>query len=162
MAMPAWSRMARTPQVAAVCYRRRGELVEFLLVHTRRHDKWTFPKGGLEPSLSPSRAAEKEAWEEAGVRGAIQSECFHSYIHAKRGFWGASRGPELRVEAFLLAVEKVHRPQEQGRSPTWFASANAREVLAHGRDAKYAREIQTVIDRALAAIGEAKQLASIG
>jgi len=162
MAMPAWSRMVRAPQVAAACYRRRGDSVEFLLVHTRRHDKWTFPKGRLEPSMSPSRAAEKEAWEEAGVRGVIQPECFHSYVHAKRVFWGASRGRELRVEVFLLAVEKVYRPKEPGRNPTWFAAANAREVLAHGRDAKYAREIQAVVDRALAEIGELKLLASMG
>jgi len=31
-------------QVAAVCFRRRGTAVEFLLVNTNGGNKWTFPK----------------------------------------------------------------------------------------------------------------------
>jgi 8-oxo-dGTP pyrophosphatase MutT (NUDIX family) len=60
-------------QVAAVCYRRRGPSVEFLLVNTNGGNKWTFPKGDPEFSLSHGKAAEREAWEEAGVRGTIES-----------------------------------------------------------------------------------------
>ncbi len=57
-------------QVAAVCYRRRGLSVEFLLVNTNGGNKWTFPKGDPELSLSHCQAAEREAWEEAGVAAA--------------------------------------------------------------------------------------------
>ena len=32
-------------QVAAICYRKRGDAVEFLLVNTNGGNKWTFPKG---------------------------------------------------------------------------------------------------------------------
>ena len=48
-------------QVAAVCYRRRGPAVEFLLVNTNGGGKWTFPKGAPEARLSHSQAAEREA-----------------------------------------------------------------------------------------------------
>ena len=34
-------------QVAAVCYRRRGPSIEFLLVNTNGGNKWTFPKAIL-------------------------------------------------------------------------------------------------------------------
>jgi ADP-ribose pyrophosphatase YjhB (NUDIX family) len=52
-------------QVAAVCYRRRGPEVEFLLVNTNGGNKWTFPKGSPDAHLSHSQAAEREAVEEA-------------------------------------------------------------------------------------------------
>ena len=35
-------------QVAAICYRRRGTPIEFLLVNTNGGNKWTFPKGSTE------------------------------------------------------------------------------------------------------------------
>ena len=40
-------------------------------------------------------------------------------------------------------------PDENFRNPTWFAPEEARIILAKGREVKYARELQTVIDRAL-------------
>ena len=52
-------------QVAAICYRRRGTAIEFLLVNTNGGNKWTFPKGSTEARLSHSQAAEREAAEEA-------------------------------------------------------------------------------------------------
>ena len=39
-------------QVAAVCYRRRGPSVEFLLVNTNGGGKWTFPKGDPESAVT--------------------------------------------------------------------------------------------------------------
>src|SRR5437016_5250570 len=74
-------------QVAAICYRRRGASVEFLLVKTNGGSKWTFPKGATEARLSHSQAAEREALEEAGARGVIEPRRFHLYLHSKGVFW---------------------------------------------------------------------------
>src|SRR6202167_2828083 len=74
-------------QVAAICYRRRGTVVEFLLVNTNGGNKWTFPKGSPEARLSHSQAAEREAAEEAGALGTIAPRHFHLYIHSKGVFW---------------------------------------------------------------------------
>jgi hypothetical protein len=41
-------------QVAAVCFRRTGAAVEFLLVNTNGGNKWTFPKGAPAAHLSHS------------------------------------------------------------------------------------------------------------
>ncbi len=48
-------------QVAAICYRRHGAAVEFLLVNTNGGNKWTFPKGSPCANMSHSQAAEREA-----------------------------------------------------------------------------------------------------
>ena len=145
-------------QVAAVCYRRRGQSVEFLLVNTNGGSKWTFPKGDPESSLSHGQAAQREAWEEAGVRGSIEPRHFHLYIHSKGVFWKAPGVREFAIKAFLLEVEVEEQPPETTRNPRWFGPEEAKKILAKGREIKYARELQAVIDRAMEKIGATKAM----
>ena len=70
-------------QVAAICYRRRGTSVEFLLVNTNGGNKWTFPKGSTDPRLSHSQAAEREAAEEGGAQ-ALSSRATFICIYIPR------------------------------------------------------------------------------
>ena len=149
-------RFALPLQVAAVCYRRRESALEFLLVNTNGGNKWTFPKGAPEPSLSHSQAAEQEALEEAGVRGHIEPRHFHLYIHSKGVFWKSPGVREFVVKAFLMEVEHLEESHEPMRNPTWFSPEDARKILAKGREVKYAREMQAVIDRALEQLNAVK------
>jgi 8-oxo-dGTP pyrophosphatase MutT (NUDIX family) len=136
-------------QVAAVCYRRRGHAVEFLLVNTNGGSKWTFPKGCTDNRLSHSQAAAREALEEAGAVGVIEPRHFHLYIHSKGVFWQPSGVQEFVVKAFLMEVTSTRTPGESMRNPTWCSAAEARRILAKGREVKYAAELQEVIERAL-------------
>ncbi|HVN92365.1 MAG TPA: NUDIX domain-containing protein [Terracidiphilus sp.] len=149
MASARTSRLALPLQVAAVCYRRVNSHAEFLLVNTNGGNKWTFPKGCPDTRLSHSQAAEREAREEAGVIGVIEPRHFHVYIHSKGVFWQPGGVQEYVVKAFLLEVRQTRKPHEDFRHPTWFDAERAREILAKGREVKYARELQTVVDRAL-------------
>ncbi len=143
------SRFALPLQVAAVCYRRQNSRFEFLLVNTNGGRKWTFPKGGADSRLSHSQAAEREAREEAGVIGVIEPRHFHVYIHSKGVFWQPGGVQEYVVKAFLMDVRQTRRPDEDNRNPTWFDAEETRVVLSKGREVKYARELEAVIDRAL-------------
>jgi 8-oxo-dGTP pyrophosphatase MutT (NUDIX family) len=136
-------------QVAAVCYRKRGASFEFLLVKTTGGDRWIFPKGATARRLSHSQAAEREAWEEAGAAGAIEPQHFHLYLQPKGDSRTRNAVEEFVVKAFLLQVTHTQAPEEQDRQPTWFSVDEARSALAMGRDAKYAAELRTVIDRAV-------------
>lgn len=136
-------------QVAAICYRKKGTSVEFLLVNTNGGGKWTFPKGDPEAGMSHSKAAEREAWEEAGARGMVEPHHFHVYIHSKGVFWKPPGVQEYVIKAFLLEVKQTFQPLENMRNPTWFGPDKARVILAKGREIKYAREMQTVVDRAM-------------
>lgn len=142
-------RFALPLQVAAICYRFRGPSVEFLLVNTNGGGKWTFPKGATADHLSHSEAAAREAWEEAGARGTIESKHFHLYVYSKGVFWRSPGVQEFVVKAFLMEVERMANSHEPKRHPTWFSPEAARKALAKGREVKYAREMQTVIDRAM-------------
>src|SRR6476661_2362743 len=160
MGAPRVSQHALPLQVAAVCYRRRGSSVEFLLVNTNGGGKWTFPKGDPESSLSHGQAAQREAWEEAGVRGTIEPRHFCLYIHSKGVFWKPPGVREYVIKAFLLEVDMIEEPQEDTRNPTWFSPEDAKKILAKGREVKYARELQAVVERAIEKIGKAQAAAA--
>ena len=142
-------------QVAAVCYRRRGPSVEFLLVNTNGGGKWTFPKGDPESSL-PWPGGGTRGPRRSGVRGRIDPRHFCLYIHSKGVFWKPPGVREYVIKAFLLEVERRKEPQETSRNPTWFSPEEALKFLAKGREVKYARELQAVVDRALEKIGLAQ------
>ena len=97
-------------QVAAICYRRRGTAIEFLLVNTNGGNKWTFPKGSTDPRLSHSQAAEREAAEEAGAIGTIEPRHFHLYLHSKGVFWQPGGVQEFVVKAFLMEIHRCAVP----------------------------------------------------
>ena len=136
-------------QVAAICYRRRGSAIEFLLVNTNGGNKWTFPKGSTDPRLSHSQAAEREAAEEAGALGTIEPRHFHLYLHSKGVFWQPGGVQEFVVKAFLMEIHQMRRPDESSRKPTWVSPEEGKRRLAKGREVKYYRELEAVIDRAL-------------
>jgi 8-oxo-dGTP pyrophosphatase MutT (NUDIX family) len=136
-------------QVAAICYRRRGSAVEFLLVNTNGGNKCTFPKGSTDARLSHSQAAEREAAEEAGAIGTIEPRHFHLYLHSKGVFWQPGGVQEFVVKAFLMEIHQMRRPDESNRKPTWVIPDDAKRRLSKGREVKYSRELEAVIDRAM-------------
>jgi len=136
-------------QVAAVCYRIQGNAPQFLLVNSNGGNKWTFPKGNPEPGLSHSESAQREALEEGGAIGRIDSDHFHLYIHSKGVFWERTGVREFVVKAFLLEVVQLRKPVESRRNPTWFEAEDTKKMLAKGREVKYKREMEVVVERAL-------------
>src|SRR5689334_17966993 len=103
--------LCETEQVAAVCYRMRGEDIEFLLVQTGG-GRWIFPKGSVEPGLTHAQAAAIEAFEEAGVHGRIEEEAFARYRARKSG------SNKQTVMAHLCEVLRLGPAQESGRNRT--------------------------------------------
>jgi 8-oxo-dGTP pyrophosphatase MutT (NUDIX family) len=137
--------MAR-PVVAAISYRRKNGKIEFLLVRTHGGRYWTFPKGHVEkePLELPWQAAQREACEEAGVSGTIETEPFTSYAYSK-----GEHVEDDNVTAYLLSVESQRKPDEPERKPRWFTPEEAVKKLGKGRANKYAREHERVIEEVL-------------
>jgi 8-oxo-dGTP pyrophosphatase MutT (NUDIX family) len=137
-------------RVAAVCYRQANDMVQFKLVRTQG-GHWTFPKGHVEIGETPSMAAQREALEEAGVRGSIASEPFTVFLHEKRASDG--RRMELTVAAYFLCVESESGTPEHGRDPTWFHPEEAKQKLAEKRSPRYQQAYFNVIDEARRRLG---------
>jgi len=62
--------------------RKKGEL-QVLLITSRRRKRWIVPKGNIEPGFTAAESAEKEAFEEAGVTGAIFKHSAGEYFYEK-------------------------------------------------------------------------------
>jgi hypothetical protein len=62
------------------------------------------------------------------------------------------------VKAFLMEIHQMRRPDEANRKPTWVSPEEAKRRLAKGREVKYFRELEAVVDRALERIQYHNQL----
>src|SRR5688572_19108780 len=81
--MPGKTKAVRV-QHGALPYRvGRDGVVEILLVTSRGTRRWIIPKGWPIKGLKPARSAAREAYEEAGVRGAIGSKAIGSFVYDK-------------------------------------------------------------------------------
>jgi 8-oxo-dGTP pyrophosphatase MutT (NUDIX family) len=145
-------------QVAAVCYRVRGGVIEFLLVQTGK-GRWIFPKGGVEPGLTHAQAAALEAFEEAGVHGRMEEASFTRYLRRRRNEArnSAARSAEPAVNVHLCEVFRLVPPQELDRNPTWFSAQKAKRRLQEGRAADFGAELARVVDRAVARIQRSRR-----
>jgi 8-oxo-dGTP pyrophosphatase MutT (NUDIX family) len=55
------------------------------LVMSRDGKRWVIPKGHVEVGHTPAETALQEAWEEAGLVGALERHPVGSYVYEKRG-----------------------------------------------------------------------------
>jgi len=99
----------RTPdairQVGALPYPVIDGRLVFLLVTSRRSGRWIVPKGSIIPGETPSRSAEIEALEEAGVEGVADQAPIGTYRTVKKG--GIARRV-VEVDLYPLKVTKQH------------------------------------------------------
>lgn len=121
-------------------------MIEFLLVRTSK-GRWTFPKGGVVEGLTRAQSAALEAFEEGGVHGRIEEDSFTRYKVRKRGRTESAGGVE--IYAHLCEVLRLGSPEESNRTPTWFSPENAERRLKERRTPYDARELASVVDRAV-------------
>ena len=144
---------SRGSHVAAVCYRQSEHGIQFLLVRTRA-GKWTFPKGRVEGDPSRAAAAAREAYEEAGVFGRVESQPIGRYLHTKQEHFHFD---EHEVDAHLCEVIRTVPPEELHRDPTWFDVDKAKRRLRENRKPKYAQEIARIVDQAVEHISRGRR-----
>ena len=97
---------------------------------SRDTGRWIIPKGNVRPGLTPSRAAEKEAFEEAGVKGVIASAIplgFYSYL--KRLESGETC--PATVEVYILRVKQQLKkwPEKGERKLAWLSAKKAERMV---------------------------------
>ena len=135
----------RFDQAAAVCYKKKGDAVKFLLVRTSGN-RWLFPKGKLEPGESALKVAQLAARDKAGVAGTIDPHPLTVFKLPQRQ--ARSTGQEAVVAAFLLRVKEKIRPDERGRQRKWYTPDEAKEMLSKDREPPHDKELTDVIDAA--------------
>ncbi len=127
-------------QAAAVCFRRRGERLEFLLVRSSAGSRRLLPKGNIEKGETPWEAAAREAREEAGVQGRIEPTPLTTFWHRPN-----AKGGEWAIAAFLLEVTRRTDKHENNRAPKWYSPKKADQVLGKNRSSREAAELRRVL-----------------
>jgi 8-oxo-dGTP pyrophosphatase MutT (NUDIX family) len=112
-------------QYGALPFRIEDGVVQVLLATSRETRRWVIPKGWPMKGKSPHRSAAREAFEEAGVKGSVETRALGSYSYEKRLKDGAT--VTCRVEVFPLRVEQQRRrwPEHAQRETKWFDPAEA-------------------------------------
>lgn len=112
-------------QVAALCWRRSRKGVRVLLITSRDTGRWVIPKGWPMRQRTPSEAAEREAWEEAGVQGKVRSQSIGYYTYAKQQ--DKNEAIPCLVRVFPLEVKAMLRkyPENGQRRARWFSCKKA-------------------------------------
>ena len=92
-------------QAAALALKRDGKDWRVLLVTSRQDGRWILPKGWIEAGEDAAESAAREAYEEAGVKGALGEEPLGSYRYSKK--LSGDDSVRSRVTVFPLLVRKV-------------------------------------------------------
>jgi 8-oxo-dGTP pyrophosphatase MutT (NUDIX family) len=95
------------------------------LITSRNGKRWLAPKGYLEPGKTAAEIALQEAWEEAGLVGALDPEPIGSYFYEKDG-------QTYHVLVFLMHAtgEAAEWPERTFRERRWLTPAKAAERVA--------------------------------
>ncbi len=116
-------------QYGALCWRRREDTVEVLLITSRDTGRWVIPKGWPMAGLAPEAAAAREAWEEAGVRGTINPVCLGRFGYMKGLADDATVPCAVAVYGLKVADLAQKFPEVKERNRRWFAPAEAATVV---------------------------------
>lgn len=129
------SLMFRRParlQYAALCYRHRKKLdaLEVLLITSRDTGRWVIPKGWPMQGRESYAVAEREAYEEAGVKGKVHKEPVGYYMYEK----GLAQGMTVpcKVHVYALEVDDLCKnfPEKDERRLEWVSPSEAAERVA--------------------------------
>jgi 8-oxo-dGTP pyrophosphatase MutT (NUDIX family) len=127
-------------QVAALPYRLKPEL-QVTLITSRDTGRWVLPKGWPMRGKTAAEAAAQEAWEEAGLKGAISESPSGAYRYDKI----RPRGPlRCRVDVFPMRVlaQAGDWPEQGQRQVEWFSPAEAAKLVAEPELAALLAEFQ--------------------
>lgn len=116
-------------QYAALPWRQGKDGLEILLITSRETRRWVIPKGWPMITLAAHDAAAQEAWEEAGVRGAVLDTPIGAFRYHKRMKSGPPQ--RCRVDVYPLAVEDESKdwPERRQRQRRWVPALEAARMV---------------------------------
>jgi 8-oxo-dGTP pyrophosphatase MutT (NUDIX family) len=130
MSDPSRVRIAKRVQYGALPYRvNSGSRAEIMLVTSRDTRRWIIPKGWPKKGKSPHHSAAREAFEEAGVVGAVGKRSVGSFSYEKRLKDGGSVECEVRVFPLQVKRQSKQWPEMQERKVRWLTASEAAEKV---------------------------------
>ncbi|AIL98599.1 NUDIX hydrolase [Sinorhizobium meliloti] len=127
--------MLRRParlQYAALCYRlaRKTNALEILVITSRDTGRWVIPKGWPMQGKQAHEVAEREAYEEAGVKGKVQRAAIGAYVYQKRKDHGLEISCKVQVHALEVEDFCKNFPEKGSRRLEWVDYREAAKRVA--------------------------------
>ena len=98
--------MARKQQYGVVPYFKDGNKTRIVMVTSRTHRQWIFPKGGKISDLSKRKSAMQEALEEAGLKGKIDKKVQFTTTIIRNG-------EKIDLTLYPMQVEKMKKKWDE-------------------------------------------------
>lgn len=116
-------------QLAALCYRYKGEKLQVCLVTTRGSGRWIMPRGWPTHKQTPAQGAATEAYEEAGLTGTMHPDSIGAYSYDKPLGDGIT---PVMVVVYALHVTEVAKtwPEKKERKRKWMSPLKAARKLS--------------------------------
>lgn len=114
-------------QAGAIPFLVRDRKLMVLMVTSRTNERWIFPKGSIEKGETQAEAAEREAFEEAGIRGRALEQFAYDVQAVKL----LADGPrDLLVTYIPLHFIEQHDewPERGRRERNWVTIEEARRI----------------------------------
>src|SRR6266478_9637632 len=121
---------AKRVQYAALPYRLNGRSrTEVMLVTSRETQRWIIPKGWPHRGRAPYDSAAREAFEEAGVVGAVGRRAVGSFPYEKRLKNGDVLVCEVHVFPLKVTRQSKQWPEKEHREVKWLSAIEAAETV---------------------------------
>lgn len=133
-------------QLSALCWTRKEGRVRILLITSRDTGRWVIPKGWPMPGLTGGETALREAWEEAGVEGAVSGDVIGSFEYAKVLSRESDReiAVPCTVDVHPVKVSRLARkfPEAKQRERKWVSRKKAAQLVDEPQLAAIIAEFQ--------------------
>ena len=122
--------VAKRVQYAALPYRLSGRSrTEVMLVTSRETQRWIIPKGWPQKGKAPHHSAAREAFEEAGVVGAVGRRSVGSFPYEKHLKNGGVVVCEVHVFPLKVTRQSKQWPEKEQRDVKWLSAKEAAETV---------------------------------
>jgi 8-oxo-dGTP pyrophosphatase MutT (NUDIX family) len=133
---------AKRVQYAALPYRLSGRSrTEVMLVTSRETQRWIIPKGWPQRGRAPHDSAAREAFEEAGITGAVGRRSVGSFPYEKRLKNGGVVLCEVRVFPLKVTHQSKQWPEKEQRDFKWVSIKEAAETVEEPMLSKIIRRL---------------------
>ena len=121
---------AKRVQYAALPYRSSSRSrTEVMLVTSRETRRWIIPKGWPHEGKAPHYSAAREAFEEAGVVGAVARRPVGSFPYRKRLKSGRVVVCEVHVFPLKVRGQTKQWPERRQREVKWVSAKEAADTV---------------------------------
>jgi 8-oxo-dGTP pyrophosphatase MutT (NUDIX family) len=100
-----------------------------MLVTSRETQRWIIPKGWPQRGKAPHDSAAREAFEEAGVVGAVGKRAVGSFPYQKRLKNGGVTVCEVHVFPLRVRRQSKQWPEKEQREVKWVSAKEAAETV---------------------------------